>query len=173
MDAKILGNKIKTARKTAGLTQKQLSEKIHKSFSAIQKYELGLAMPPVDVLVDIAKALDIDVLTFTDETTDDESVNSTPRFTFKVRGNPTKLSFYEHDLLMAFRHLNKRGQRIAVQRVYELTENPNYQYGNLKSIEYLNRMYGMGKYPEYGLDDNSEDDLTDKKIPPENGQDDN
>ena len=55
-----LANDIKTARKAAGLTQKELAEKINKSFSTIQKYEMGLAQPPLNVVKDIAAALHVD-----------------------------------------------------------------------------------------------------------------
>lgn len=57
-----LCERIKTARKEkAKITQKELAKKINKSVSAIQKYEMGLATPPIDVLEDISRALDVPV----------------------------------------------------------------------------------------------------------------
>lgn len=57
-----LCERIKTARKEkAKITQKELAKRINKSVSAIQKYEMGLATPPIDVLEDISKALDVPV----------------------------------------------------------------------------------------------------------------
>lgn len=50
---------IQQARKAAGLTQTQLAEKIGKGFSTVQKYEMGLASPPVEVLQKIASALGV------------------------------------------------------------------------------------------------------------------
>lgn len=50
---------IQRARKAAGLTQSQLAEKIGKGFSTVQKYELGLSNPPVEVLRKIAEALGV------------------------------------------------------------------------------------------------------------------
>ena len=49
-------------RKQADITQLELSKRIGKSYSTIQKYELGLAIPPLQVLEDIADALFIDPL---------------------------------------------------------------------------------------------------------------
>lgn len=46
---------IKAARSSAHMTQKQLADAIGKTVSTVQKYELGLAMPPLDVLGEIAK----------------------------------------------------------------------------------------------------------------------
>jgi transcriptional regulator with XRE-family HTH domain len=55
---KSIGENIKRARKAAGLTQQQLADKIEKGFSTVQKYELGLVSPPLDILGKIAEALD-------------------------------------------------------------------------------------------------------------------
>ena len=59
-----LGEILKEARKKAGLTQRELAEKIGKGYSTLQKYELGLFEPSFDTLEEIAAALDttVDVL---------------------------------------------------------------------------------------------------------------
>lgn len=54
-----VASNIQQARKAAKLTQAQLAEKIGKGFSTVQKYELGLAKPPIDVMQKIAEALDV------------------------------------------------------------------------------------------------------------------
>ncbi|MCD8356435.1 MAG: helix-turn-helix domain-containing protein [Clostridia bacterium] len=54
-----IGDRIKKARKSAGLTQKQLADSIGKSFSTVQKYEMNLTLPPVDVINDISKVLGV------------------------------------------------------------------------------------------------------------------
>lgn len=51
--------KIKAQRKSAGLTQKQLAEKVGLSEQAIRMYELGKREPSVDVIKRIGKALDV------------------------------------------------------------------------------------------------------------------
>ena len=56
-----IGNNIKKWRKLKKLTQQELGEKIDKTLSSIQKYEKGNVMIPIDVLSNIAKALNIGI----------------------------------------------------------------------------------------------------------------
>lgn len=56
-----IGENIKKYRKEKGLTQKELADKIGKGFLTVQKYELNISQPPIDVLNRIADTLDIDV----------------------------------------------------------------------------------------------------------------
>ncbi len=57
----LIGEKIKKYRKEKGLTQRELADKIGKGFSTVQKYELNISQPPIDVLNRIADTLDINV----------------------------------------------------------------------------------------------------------------
>ena len=52
-------NNIREFRKEAGLTQKQLAEKVGLSEQAIRMYELGKREPNVDVIKRIGKTLDV------------------------------------------------------------------------------------------------------------------
>lgn len=61
MSKKTIGYRIKEKRKINGMTQKQLSEKLHKSENAIQKYENGKIEIPHSVIEQIAKILDTTV----------------------------------------------------------------------------------------------------------------
>ena len=56
-----IGSNIKKWRKLKKLTQQELGEKIDKTLSSIQKYEKGNVMIPIDVLSNIAKALNIGI----------------------------------------------------------------------------------------------------------------
>lgn len=56
-----LSDRIKTIRKSKHITQKELAARINKSFSTVQKYELGKATPPLDVLGDIARELNVPI----------------------------------------------------------------------------------------------------------------
>lgn len=56
-----IGEKIKNARKEKKMTQRELAESIGKGFSTVQKYELNLIQPPVDVIEDISKVLSVSV----------------------------------------------------------------------------------------------------------------
>lgn len=54
-----IGDKIKAIRKERGLTQKEFAKKINKSERMIQKYENSEVEPRIEVLREIATALDI------------------------------------------------------------------------------------------------------------------
>ena len=54
-----LGSKIRAIRIKRGITQKALARRINKSISAISSYEANTQMPPMDVLISIASALNI------------------------------------------------------------------------------------------------------------------
>lgn len=56
---KIIGEKIKKARKDKKITQGELGKLISKTSSSIQKYEYGLTSIPLEVLEKIAKVLQL------------------------------------------------------------------------------------------------------------------
>ncbi|AGK99643.1 helix-turn-helix domain-containing protein [Desulfoscipio gibsoniae] len=56
-----IGTKIRELRKSKKLTQKELAKKINKSERVIQKYESGEIVPPISVIEEIAKILDVDI----------------------------------------------------------------------------------------------------------------
>lgn len=62
-----IGEKIKDYRKKAGLTQKQLAEKIDRKEITIRKYESGEREPRISVIEDICKALNIPIDEFGEE----------------------------------------------------------------------------------------------------------
>lgn len=124
-----ISNKIKSARKDAKLTQKELAKEIHKSVSAVQKYELGLATPPIDVLKDISVALNIpmgELMGYEDmgggfygrEASDDVVL----KLAANIQQHSTKTRLDE-----AFNKLNPAGQQVAAERVEELSQIPAYQ----------------------------------------------
>ena len=51
----MLANRIKVLRKTAGMNQLQLAEKLNVSPSAVGMYEQGRRVPAIDTLVQMAK----------------------------------------------------------------------------------------------------------------------
>lgn len=56
-----LGGKLKSARKTAGLTQEQLAEKLLVSRQAITKWEADKGMPDIENLKQLSKLLNISI----------------------------------------------------------------------------------------------------------------
>ena len=57
----VIGQRIKTARKNQGLTQKELAERAGTATGTIQQYELGKRQPRADQLRAIASALGVTV----------------------------------------------------------------------------------------------------------------
>lgn len=53
------GEHLKNLRKSKGLTQKQLAEKLNVSERGIQNYELGERKPTYDILIAIADFFDV------------------------------------------------------------------------------------------------------------------
>jgi len=58
---KAIGKNIKNRRVSLGLTQQELAEKIGKSLNHIGKVEIAFCKPSLPTLIDISKALDIDL----------------------------------------------------------------------------------------------------------------
>lgn len=56
-----LGSRMRELREKRGLSQKQLAEKIGRSSSAISSYEYDAQVPPTDVLLSIAVALNVPI----------------------------------------------------------------------------------------------------------------
>lgn len=55
------GLRLRELRKSRGLTQKMLAERINKSVSAVSSYESNAQLPPLDVSKSIALALGISI----------------------------------------------------------------------------------------------------------------
>ncbi len=129
-----IATQIKAARKASNITQKELAQKINKSFSTVQKYELGLATPPTDVLKDIASALDTP-LGFLMEYEDlgngfwgkEASPEKTEKVANRLWGASAHTPEIKERLNAAFEHLNETGQKIAVERIEELSKIPEYR----------------------------------------------
>ena len=62
MDAKILGAFIAGRRKELSLTQAQLAEKIHVTDKAVSRWERGVGLPDINLVEDLAKALDVSLV---------------------------------------------------------------------------------------------------------------
>lgn len=54
-----VGNFIMNKRKSLGLTQQQLAERLNVSFQAVSKWETGTAYPNIEILKDLAIILDV------------------------------------------------------------------------------------------------------------------
>ena len=61
LDSIKVGNFIMEKRKSLGLTQQQLADKLNVSFQAISKWENGTTYPNIEILRELAIALDVSV----------------------------------------------------------------------------------------------------------------
>lgn len=130
------GNLIAHGRKVKGLTQEQLAALVGVSTMSIRRYENGERAVPKDVLKRISDVLgDI----FKDDTgvpgfrewlkrkVEDDTVLLKKADAILLEAEALKHDMSEIDLLTAYRKLNTSGQRVAVERVQELTLIPQYQ----------------------------------------------
>lgn len=62
MDKKEIGHKILTMRKEAGMTQKELAEKLHVTDKAVSKWETSTHFPDISIMEDLSTALGISVV---------------------------------------------------------------------------------------------------------------
>lgn len=72
-----IGEKIQTARKKAGLTQKKLGEFCGVVTGTIQQYELNKRRPKIEQLQKIATVLNVPVSYFIDDLTEEQHIKST------------------------------------------------------------------------------------------------
>lgn len=151
-----IGEKIRNARKAAGLTQKELAQRLGLSFQSIAQWENDLRKPKIETIQKIADALGITVWELSDplfagqggapvlKPTEDASPE-TMEF-FKRHGEAAKtildLLRLEQDqenklleqIIKDFRILTEEGQEKAAERIHELTEVPKYQ--NVSAIAF-------------------------------------
>ena len=111
------GERIQKARKSAGLSQKELGEKLGVSASMIGQYENDLRIPKIETLEKLATALNVKISTLRDIHT----------FFFQDLFIPSEGDETSARILSALADLNAEGQSEAVKRVEELTEIPKYK----------------------------------------------
>lgn len=124
------GERIKAARKKAGLTQAQLGEKLGISYQTIAQWENNLRNPKLDTISKIEQALDCQpgellpdwVIKTLIDVTGETLVGAT-------RYNSIITQGMSHDdrLWNAYASLNEEGKQKAIERVEELAEIPKYQ----------------------------------------------
>lgn len=71
---RIVANNLIKFRVISGLTQKQLSQKIHYSDKTISKWERGDALPDLAVLVKLSEIYSVNINSFLNENTEDQNI---------------------------------------------------------------------------------------------------
>lgn len=125
------GEKIAKARKDAKLTQKELGIKLGVSAQSVAQWENNLRNPKFETLLKIADALDASILdffpnqnrqlsTFVYQSGFEESQAELREFGYTF-------SEAEVKLVQAFSALNETGQKVACERVEELSKIDDYR----------------------------------------------
>lgn len=158
---------IRKLRKAKKMTQRDLADKIGKGKSTVQKYELGITCPPLDVIRKICVALDCD---FHDIVQSEPPRQSTPESRHKIEelmGKepgfldsqlPTEKSETDKRIQRvkdAFDVMSQDGQEEATRRVEELARLPEYQK---KESPSLSSLWGFDKRGEESAVDPQEND---------------
>lgn len=107
-----LGERIRWARRDCRLTQAELAYRLDIATGTLQQYELEKRRPGLDMLEAIAEETCVPIQWIVGAADDAER---------------DPLSGRESRLLATFNQLNDEGQRVAIERVEELTELPKYQ----------------------------------------------
>lgn len=149
------------------MTQQDLADKIGKGISTVQKYELGITCPPLDVIRKICVALDCD---FHDIVQSDPPRQSTPESRHKIEDLmgkepgfldgqlPTEKSEMGKRIQRvkaAFDVMSQDGQEEATRRVEELARLPEFQK---KESPSLSSLWGFDKRGEESAVDPQEND---------------
>ncbi len=128
-----IGQRIKEARKNAGMTQKQLADMMGIPFQSVSQWERDLRKPKFETLEKIATVLGVNVT----ELWMDRYLDHPPTLHFITTVD--KLSEYasysldkEYQkrrrlLLSSFDDLNSKGQKKAIENVRDLAKIPEYQ----------------------------------------------
>ena len=143
------GQRIKEARKKAGLTQKGLGQKLGITYQTVAQWENDLRNPKAETLNKIAEALSCDfywLMTGINRTLEEEAAeivmqiyNTDDPYVYKSAHTAAHMartlykdlgysfSHEETKLVTAFGRLSPEGQTIAIATVEKLTEIPEYQ----------------------------------------------
>ena len=121
------GERIKTARKYANLTQKQLAEKLGLATGTIQQYELGKRQPRLEVYDRMSDVLNVDFNWLMNGQTLEEYEQEMKDYVARRYEEANIWKEGKDRINAAFDSLNTSGQQEAVKRVEELTEIPRYQ----------------------------------------------
>jgi len=155
------GQRIKAARKRAGLTQKELGERLGITYQTVAQWENDLRNPKYDTLERLADALDVplEVLLGIGDSVRTELVPEE-----KEAKDYVKARFAEAETWKARKDeigedlakLNDEGQIEAVKRVKELTEIEKYKYKRKPSpLSTGIKVYGdgpAGSFPPHPQD---------------------
>ena len=112
IDKETIGNKIKLARKKAGLSQVILAERIEIGRSSLAQYETGLYEPSIAVLGSIADATNVDVSIFFDANKEIVSKSESNKISKKTNEFlENYMSLYDDEKNMYYHEIKAKAMR--------------------------------------------------------------
>ena len=104
------GNRIKTTRNSQKMTQAELAQRLDVKPQTVSQYERGVINPKTSTIKRFAEALNVNARWLETGFYEDASISNE-----------------EQQLLRYFRIMNQQGQRIALERMEELSQHPKYK----------------------------------------------
>lgn len=131
--------RLREARTAKGLNQTELSSRIGLSKNAVSNYENGVSNPNVDVLYRLFQELDVDAnYLFQDD----------------IPLQKMSLTNEEKNIVVHYRDLNERGQKMLKEYMRLLREDKKYS----KQTVFSHNIQPQGEMVAYDLDDMPEDE---------------
>lgn len=128
-----IGERIRKYRKEAGLSQKELGERLGVSQQHIAQYESGKRKPKLETQREIAHAIGIPLSKLNEKLpyyVDNDTEDENELLVKNIIADRIKMNIIE-----AFNKLNYIGQKEAEKRVNELAEIPRYTQNDTKYTE--------------------------------------
>lgn len=115
---RLTGSNIKRLRESKDFTQEDLARRIGVQSSEIPKYESGISSVPIDVVRRLSSVLDCQI---------QDIIGNDGWVEYASLEQNLADRHKKEQLLSAFDELNEVGQKIAIERIQELTKIEDYQ----------------------------------------------
>lgn len=118
-----LTDNLKRLRKDYSLTQDEVADIISKDRSSVAKYESGKALPPIDILKQLAKLyrVSVDELCGISSSKQTVTLRSEPDAVPKRGPQYAKLSKQEQLIVLKFRMMNEKEKSDLIEKINEIT----------------------------------------------------
>lgn len=118
-----LTDNLKRLRKDYSLTQDEVADIISKDRSSVAKYESGKALPPIDILKQLAKLyrVSVDELCGISSSQQTITLHSEPDAVPKRGLQYAKLSKQEQLIVLKFRMMNEKEKSDLIEKINEIT----------------------------------------------------